>query len=421
MRNSAGRKRLGPLSERSFALLFAGRTVSLIGSAIAPVALAFTVIHLTGSPSDLGLVLAANFVPQVVFLLVGGVWADRLPRHVVMVASDVVGAASQATLAVLLLIGEARIWHVVVLAAVRGIASAFFVPASTAVVPQTVRPHLLQQANALLGMSRNATGILGAAGGGLLVAALGPGLALAADAGTYLLGAVFVAFLRLPAVPAGARQRFLDELREGWDEVRSRTWLWAVVIQFTFINAFSWAAFFVLGPFVAASSLGGAAAWGLILTAEAAGMLVGGYIALRHRPRRPLLAGNTALILIALPLVALALASGEVVIAAAAFVAGVGVEFFEVLWATTLQSRIPADRLSRVSSYDWLGSFALVPLGTILVGPLAMSIGLANTLWLAAGIVVAGTLTVIAFGGVRQLVESQAEAAEPPQRLSLAA
>jgi hypothetical protein len=120
-------------------------------------------------------------------------------------------------------------------------------------------------------------------------------------------------------------------------------------------------------------------------------------------------------------LIALALASGKIVIAVAAFVAGVGVEFFEVLWATTLQSRIPADRLSRVSSYDWLGSFALVPLGTILVGPLAMSIGLANTLWLAAGIVVTGTLSVIAFGGVRQLVETPPAAAEPPQRLSLAA
>ena len=235
------------------------------------------------------------------------------------------------------------------------------------------------------------TAILGAAGGGLLVAGLGPGLALAVDAATYVVGACFLAFLRLPPMPA-ARRHFARELREGWAEFRGRRWLWAVVVQFTFINAFSWAAFFVLGPFVAASSLGGAAAWGLILTAEAGGMLVGGYIALRHRPRRPLLAGNAALILIALPLVALALASGEVVIAAAAFVAGVGVEFFEVLWATTLQSRIPADRLSRVSSYDWLGSFALVPLGTILVGPLALSIGLANTLWLAAGDVVAGTV-----------------------------
>jgi MFS family permease len=182
-------------------------------------------------------VLAATFIPQVVFLLVGGVWADRLPRHIVMVVSDVVGAATQATVAILLLLGAAQVSHIVVLAAVRGIASAFFVPASSAVVPQTVRPELLQQANALLGLSRNASGILGAAGGGMLVAAVGPGWALAGDAATYLLGACVVAFLRLPAPPVEARQRFLRELAEGWEEVRSRTSLWTIVTQFTFINA----------------------------------------------------------------------------------------------------------------------------------------------------------------------------------------
>src|SRR5688500_6311240 len=363
----------------------------MLGSTIAPVALAFAVVDLTGSPSDLGLVLAASFLPQILFLVVGGVWADRVPRHVVMVAADLAGAAAQGVLAILLLTGTAQVWHIVCVACVRGIAAAFFMPASTGVVPQTVSPDQLQ-----------------------------PALSRPGDAATDVRGVGFLALLRSPPMPV-ARRRFARELREGWAEFRGRKWLWAVVVQFTFINAFSWAAFFVLGPFVAASSLGGPAAWGLILTSEAAGMLVGGYIALRHRPRRPLLAGNAALILIALPLCALALASGEVVIAAAAFAAGVGVEFFEVLWATTLQSRIPADRLSRVSSYDWLGSFALVPLGTILVGPLALTIGYANTLWLAAGIVVTGTLAVIAFGGVRQLVESPPVAAEPPQRLSLAA
>ena len=420
MRRFSDSASLGPLGERRFFLLFTGRTISMLGSTIAPVALAFAVVDLTGSPSDLGLVLAASFVPQILFLVVGGVWADRVPRHVVMVSADLVGAAAQGTLAVLLLTGTAQVWHIVCVACVRGVAAAFFMPASTGVVPQTVSAGQLQQANAILGFSRNTTAILGAAGGGLLVAGLGPGLALAVDAATYVLGACFLAFLKLPPLPA-ARRHFVRELREGWSEFRGRKWLWAVVVQFTFINAFSWAAFFVLGPFIAASSLGGPATWGLILTAEAAGMLVGGYIALRHRPRRPLLAGNAALILIALPLCALALASGKVVIGLAAFAAGVGVEFFEVLWATTLQSRIPADRLSRVSSYDWLGSFALVPLGTILVGPLALTIGFANTLWIAAGVVVSSTLAVIAFGGVRQLVESPPAAAEPPQRLSLAA
>jgi MFS family permease len=417
VRISAAQPRLGPLAERPFLILFFGRTVSMMGSAIAPLALAFAVIHLTGSPSDLGLVLAASFVPQVIFLLVGGVWADRLPRHLVMVTSDVVGAAAQATAAVLLLLGQAQVWHIVVLAAVRGTASAFFVPASSAVVPQTVPQQMLQQANALLGLSRNATGILGAAGGGVLVAAVGPGWALAGDAATYLLGACIVAFLRLPAAPVASRQKFVRELAEGWQEVRSRTWLWTIVTQFTFINAFSWAAFFVLGPFVADGQLGGPAVWGLILMAQACGMLAGGFLALRFRPRRPLFAGNLAILLIALPLGALALPAGVVLIAIAAFIAGAGVEFFEVLWATTLHERIPEAKLSRVSSYDWLGSYVLVPVGTIAIGPLAGAVGLSDTLWLAAGVVIAATTAVLSVSDVRRvtrLATPEPPAAEAP-------
>ena len=414
-----GSQRLGPLRERSFFLLFTGRTISMLGSTVAPVALAFAIVGMGGSPADLGLVLAASFLPQILFLLVGGVWADRLPRNVVMVGADLVGAGAQGLLAVLVLTGSAEVWHVVVVSAVRGVSAAFFMPASTGLVPQTVRPEQLQQANALLGLSRNATGIGGAATGGLLVAALGPGWALAADAATYVLGACFLVFLRLPSVPE-ARRRFVDELREGWSEVRSRKWLWAIVVQFTFINAFSWSAFYVLGPFVAANHLGGAGSWGLILTAEAFGMLIGGFIALRIRPSRPLVTGNLAILLITLPLVALAVTADRALIAAAALIAGVGVEFFEVVWATTLQQRIPEHRLSRVSSYDWMGSFALVPLGTMIVGPLAATIGIADTLWLAAGIVVLAATTVLAVADVRRIrqVERELDDAVAPEALA---
>jgi predicted MFS family arabinose efflux permease len=393
---------LGPLRERPFALLFLGRTISLLGSAIAPVALAFAVIEISGSPSDLGIVLAATFVPQIFFLLIGGVWSDRLPRHIVMAASDLVGAAAQAAVAALLIVGAAEVWHIAVLAAVRGIAAAFFVPASTGVVPQVVGPNQLQQANALLAISRNGTAVGGAALAGILVAALGPGWALAADAATYALGAVFVAMLKLPPAER-ARRHFLRELADGWNEVRSRRWLWSIVTQFTFINAFAWAAFFVLGPFVAEESLGGPAAWGLVLTAQAGGMLAGGAVALRMRPRRPLFVGNLAILLITVPLAALALQLPVVAIALAAFIAGAGVEFFEVLWATTLQHHIPEARLSRVSSYDWLGSFMLVPLGTMAIGPLAAILGTGDTLWLAAGTVVTVTLTVVALGDIRRV------------------
>jgi MFS family permease len=394
---------LGPLAERRFALLFLGRTTSMLGGALAPIALAFAVIHLTGSPADLGLVLGAGFVPQIIFLLAGGVWADRLPRHLVMIVSDAIGGLAQAAVAVLLLTGTAEIWHLVVLAAVRGAASAFFHPASTAVVPQCVRPEHLQQANALLGLSRNGTGIFGAALAGLLVATLGPGWAIAIDAATYFAGAAFLAFLSIPPAPAAPQRKFVTELADGWREVRERTWLWTVITQFTFINAFSWAAFFVLGPFVADRALGGSAGWGAILAAQAAGMIVGGFASIRFRPRRPLFAGNLAILLIALPLVLLAAPAPFPLVMAAAFVAGAGVEFFEVVWATTLQQQIPPERLSRVSSYDLLGSFVLVPIGTVVVGPLAQAVGAQDVLWAAAGVVVVATSAVLCVGDVRRL------------------
>jgi MFS family permease len=407
---------LGPLTERRFALLFAGRTTSMLGGALAPVALAWAVIHLTGSPADLGLVLGASFIPQIVFLLVGGVWADRLPRHAVMVASDAVGGLAQAVVAVLLLTGNCEVWHLVVLAAVRGAASAFFGPASTAVVPQTVSAKHLQQANALLGVSRNTTAIAGAAAAGLLVAALGPGWAIAIDAATYFLGGAFLLFLRLPSLPQNTQRHFAREVADGWNEFRSRTWLWTVVTQFTFINAFSWAAFFVLGPFVAADGLGGSAGWGLVMATQAAGMLLGGFLSLRYRPKRPLFAGNLAILLITLPLALLAVPAPLLVVAAAAFIAGAGVEFFEVVWATTLQQQIAPDRLSRVSSYDLLGSYALVPLGTVLIGPLSAAIGMADTLWVAALIVLAATSAVLAVPDVRALRRVEAAAGQEPEQ-----
>jgi len=189
-----------PLHEREFRLLFAGRITSLFGSAIAPVALAFAVLDLTGSKTDLGLVLAAREIPLIVFLLAGGIWADRLPRNVVMVGANVFSALSQAAAAALLIAGSAEIWHLAALAAVNGGASAFFFPASAGVIPQTVPAGILQQANALLALAMNSAMIGGAAVAGFLVAAFGSGWALAIDAGTYLVGASFVALMRLPAV-----------------------------------------------------------------------------------------------------------------------------------------------------------------------------------------------------------------------------
>jgi MFS family permease len=403
LRPVVARLSLGPLAERDFRLLFFGRTISLFGTAFAPIALAFAVIELTGSPSDLGLVLSAYMLAHLVFLLAGGVWADRLPRNLVMVTSDLLSGAAQAIAAVLLLTGAAQTWHLVVLGAIRGGASAFFMPASTGLVPQVVSAGRLQQANALLSLSRNSTRIAGVAIAGILVATIGPGWALALDGATYALGALFVGMLNAPPLEPAANREFLRELGEGWREFRSRYWLCVTIVQFALINAYAIGAFLVLGPFVAEQHLGGAAAWGLILSAEAAGMIAAGIVALRYRPERPLLVATLAVLTMAPLLALLGLAAPLVVILPAAFVAGVGLELYGVFWDTTLQEHIPEEKLSRVSSYDVLGSFALIPVGVAVMGPISNAIGVAETLLGAAIVVVVATIAVISVADVRNL------------------
>jgi len=392
-----------PFRQREFRLLFAGRTISLVGSAIAPVALAFAVLDLTGSKTDLGLILFCREVPLVFFLLVGGIWADRLPRNRVMMGANVVSASAQATTAALLITGNAEVWHLAALAAVNGGASAFFFPASAGVVPQTVPASLLQQANALLQLAMNTAMIGGAAIAGFLVAGIGSGWAIAVDAATYLLAAAVIGSMRLPAVVREHASNFLHELSIGWREFRSRTWLWAIVLQFSFMLMVVLGAFSVLGPVVADEELGGAKAWGVILTGLAAGQVAGGLIGLRFRPRRMLLAATLAILAFPLPLVALGFPLSVPAIVAVAFVAGVGNEIFGLLWHTTMQQEIPPDKLSRVYSYDALGSVGLVPLGYALAGPAADAFGVQATLWGAAAIGLGVTLLVLLVHDVRTL------------------
>ena len=397
-----------PLREREFRLLFAGRTISLAGSAIAPVALAFAILDLTGSKTDLGLVLACREIPLILFLLVGGIWADRLPRNKVMVSANVVSAFAQASAAALLISGNAEVWHLAALAAVNGSASAFFFPASAGVTPQTVPGPMLQDANALLSLAISSASIGGAALGGFLVAAFDPGWAIAIDAATYLLGATMIALMRLPAIELNESPRFLAELAVGWREFRSRDWLWSIVLQFSLLLMVSIGAFSVLGPVIADEELGGAKAWGAILTAQAAGLVAGGLLGLRFRPRRMLVAATFGILLMPLSLIALGFPLSLPALALTAFVSGVGIEIFNLLWNTTVQQEIPADKLSRVYSYDALGSLGLVPIGLALAGPVADAIGVRATLWGAAAIGIGVTLAVLAVPGVRTLERRQA-------------
>ncbi len=394
--------RLGPLRDRQFRLLFLGRVVSFLGTGMAPIALAFAVLELTGSKTDLGLVLAARSLPQVVFLLVGGIWADRLPRHQVMVASSLLSGAGQAGAAVLLLTHRAHVWELVALAALNGTSSAFFFPASQGVIPQIVSEDVRQQANAVLRLAFNVALIGGASIGGFVVATVGPGWAIAFDAATFALGAVFIAALQLPPGRIEAAS-FLNDLHEGWREFRGRRWLWVTVLQFSLVNAAGSGTLSVLGPAVAERHLGGAAPWGVILAAQNAGLVGGGLLALRFRPRRMLLVATLAVFLGVPELIALGVPLPVVAIAALALATGFGLEIFGVLWDTTMQQEIPTDKLSRVYSYDALGSFVLVPLGQAAAGPAGDVFGTRATFFGAAVLVVVATLPVLAVRDVRTL------------------
>jgi MFS family permease len=368
---------------------------------MAPIALAFAVLDLTGSPSDLGWVLAASWIPQIVFTLVGGVLADRLPRNVVMVGANVLSGAAQAVVAVLLLAGAAQLWQLIALQVVRGIAIAFFFPASQAITPHVVEAEQLQEANAVLRLAQTATTILGAAIGGASVAAVGSGWAIAFDAGTYFASAALLARMRT-RFPRRVQASFLRELAEGWNEFRSRTWLWLVVAAAAIGNMAWVGSQAVLGPVVAKESLHGATGWGIVIASESVGLVLAGLVALRWKPRRLLLYGVFGLLVTPLLLVALAVPFSLPAVSASAVIAGFGIELFNVYWVTS-QQHIPDEVLARVTSYDNLGSIVLIPLGLTLVGPLADAIGVSTTIWWCAAISAVTGLVALSSRDVRRL------------------
>ena len=380
------------LRERQFRLLFTGQLISLLGDAFTSVALAFAVLSI-GNATDLGLVFAAKSLPLVTFLLVGGVFADRLSRRTVMLVADVVRMGTQGATAALFLTHSAHVWQVAALQAVAGTATAFFNPASTGLTPMTVSEERLQQANALRGLSMSSTGLVGLALGGAVVTLAGSGWALAVDAVTYGVSAFFLSKLRLPAHIALERKSFLADLHDGWREFVARTWIWLTVIAAAFGNMFT-SFFAVLGAVISKEELGGALAWTVILAGLAAGSIAGGFVALRVHVRRPLYLGSALTAFLGLPTALLALRAPAVLIAAGAFFAGCGNMIFNSLWETALQRHVAPAALSRVSAYDWFGSLAFQPLGLAIAGPLAAGLGTATTLWIAAGgaVVLAGVL-----------------------------
>ena len=380
------------LAQRDFRLVFGATVVSLVGDGVVPVALAFAVLDLTGSATDLGIVLAARTIALVGSLLIGGVVADRIGRRRVMIASDLVRLIAQGAIGATLVAGDATVAEIAVSQALLGAASGFFNPASSGLIP-AVAGERLQQANALRGMAMAAGGIVGPAIAGALVVATGPGAALLIDAASYGASALLLARVRRDPAGSAVARPFLSELRDGFTEVRSRTWVWSIVAVFSLVNVLA-VAFPVLGALTAKRQLGGAAAWAAILAIRAVGWLIGGTTLLRFAPRRPLLAATLAGMATALPTLLLAVPAPLALIAVGALVSGVSSMVFNTLWETTLQQHIPPAARSRVSSFDWFGSFALQPLGYALIGPLSAAVGVSTALYLcgAVEIVMVGSL-----------------------------
>lgn len=397
------RANFAALEERNFRLLWLGQSGSTIGDSLSFFAIAFAVLQIGGSATEIGIVFAAYSLPHVVFLLAGGVWADRLPRNLVMLTSDAVRAVVQVCLAILLFTNSAEVWHVVIAAALLGGASAFFVPASTGLMPQVVSPARLQQANALMAISRSAAFVIGPALAGVLIAIGGPGLAFAIDALTYLGSIVTLAMLRIGRVASDAvRTSFVSELTHGWNEVRSRDWLVGSLVAFGVSNI-AMGSFMVLGPVIVVREMGGAADWGVIMTMGAVGALLGGTVALRWKPARPLVVGFAVMLVAATRALALIPPFPVIVIGLSAFATLAAITISNTLWETVLQQRIPQASLSRVSSYDWMVSLAFQPVAFVVVGPLANAIGEDSTLLLAASIGLGANLAALAVPSIRNM------------------
>jgi MFS family permease len=385
---------LPPFDGRDFRLLYAGQAVSVIGDALFPVALAFAVLDLGGSAAELGLVLAAQGVPLAALVLFAGVWADRLPRRWIMFASDLGRAAAQAAAAWLLIAGDAEIWHLAALAAVYGTFDAGFQPAAGGLLPRLVRSEHLQQANALMGLSRNMGFVVGPALAGALTAAAGPGTAIAIDAATFAVSAIFLSRLHEERHPGAVpdRRPFLAELRAGFGEVRRRRWMWGFMPAFTAYHLIALPALFAFGPVIADDELGGARAWGIITACFGVGALVGNLVALRVQPERPMLVAALAFVVAALQPGFVAVGESVAVIGALELVAGVAVSFGFGQWETTLGREIPPHALARVTSLDYFSTAGVMPLGFAVVGPVAALAGTAPAM-VASGLVVMALCT----------------------------
>jgi MFS family permease len=408
--------RFGALVERNFRLFFSATTISAIGDGVASIALVFAVLHISNnSATAVGVVLACRQAAAAIVALAAGVIADRLPRHVVLVVVAGVQTVVQATAGMLIVTGRAEIWELAALAIVYGLADGFVIPATQGLIPAVVSAARLQQANALIGLSRSILGFAAPAIGGILVAAGSPGAAILIDAASFGVAAILIWRLHVPQRDDVVEpEPFLRELREGWGEFTRQRWLFTTIVFFGIAN-FAGSGFGVLAPLVAKEHYHGATGYWIILATFGLGTVIGGLIALRWKPERALLASCAASLPLCLGLISIGLLLPYPVVLAGQLVAGTGLAIHLALWFTVFQQQVPEHARSRVSSYDALGSFILVPLGTALAGPLAAWVGVREAMVLTGCIELLMCGIVVASPSVRAVrrlpVESVPQAA----------
>ncbi|WP_440074102.1 MFS transporter [Streptosporangium sp. OZ121] len=408
--------------EPQFARLFAGQALSVLGDRVSFVAVPFAVLSIGGSVSDVGLVTAAALLPMLLFTLVGGVWADRFQRHRMMLASDLVRFVTQGVAAVLLLAGVAEVYHLVLLMAVFGTADAFFMPASTGLMPLVVPAGRLQEANALRGFVHSSGLVLGPAVAGVLISLAGPGGALALDALTFAASAAFLARLKPRKTASEERAgttggTFLGELRAGWVQVRTRTWVWSGLAAMAVYHVVVLPSVYVLGPVLAEREWGGPASWSVVVAAFGIGSIAGDVCAYRLRLPRPMAAAAAALAVASCQAMIIGSGASIAVIAILEAVTGVAVSIFFVLWETALQTHVPEGSLSRVSSYDHMLSAGLMPLGLVLAGPVSEALGVYPTLYAMSAVAIPAALALLCVPAVRRL-PARPPAADSPDAVT---
>jgi MFS family permease len=399
------RGRLGVLHLRDLRYVFGSTLVSSLGDGIVGVALAFAVLDLTHSATDLGIVMAARTLTIVAIGLIGGVVADRLSRRTVMMAADLVRFGGQVAIGALLLSGHATVLEIVVSQVLVAGGTAFFEPAAMGMIQATAGEHM-QEANALKTIATSSTGLIGPAIGGALVATVGSSYALMADGASYLLSALLLAQVSRTAHALADRDTeaptFLADLRDGYREVSSRRWLWTMILNMAIGNMLL-SAWPVLAPLICKQHYGGAPAYALLNIVWAVGMLAGGTVLLRFKPRYLLRTGMLAFLPAVLPGIALGLHAPIYVVAALQFVSGFGMTVDNALWWTAMQQHISPDAISRVSSFDWVGTLAIAPIGYALVGPLSEAIGVSAAIIACSGAVLAVTTIALMVKDIRML------------------